>query len=158
MAASKSAAGKLAIYFAGSIRGGRQDAELYASIVKHLQASYEVLTEHVASPDIPESGEVAKGGDSFIYKRDMCWLRKSAAVVAEVTQPSLGVGYELGQAEAMGIPVLCLYRPSPGKRLSAMLTGNPAMTIVEYGDAEAAAAALDAALPGLLTTGAEESA
>lgn len=106
----------------------------------------------------PLSPQVAKGGDSFIYKRDMCWLRKSAAVVAEVTQPSLGVGYELGQAEAMGIPVLCLYRPSPGKRLSAMLTGNPAMTIVEYGDAEAAAAALDAALPGLLTTGAEESA
>ncbi len=36
-------------------------------------------------------------------------------VVAEVTQPSLGVGYEIGRAVAMGKPILCLYRPSPDK-------------------------------------------
>ena len=36
-------------------------------------------------------------------------------MVAEVTQPSLGVGYEIGRAVAMGKKVLCLYRPSPDK-------------------------------------------
>ena len=38
-----------------------------------------------------------------------------AGLVAEVTQPSHGVGYELGRAVAMGKKILCLYRPQPDK-------------------------------------------
>ena len=38
------------------------------------------------------------------------------AIVAEVTQPSLGVGYEIGRAVAMGKRILCLYRPQQDKR------------------------------------------
>jgi hypothetical protein len=53
-------------------------------------------------------------------------------VVAEVSTPSLGVGYELGQAESMGKRVLCLYCPQDGKKLSAMLVGNPRFTVLEY--------------------------
>ena len=36
-------------------------------------------------------------------------------IVAEVTQPSLGVGYEIGRAVDMKKPILCLYRPQEGK-------------------------------------------
>ena len=36
-------------------------------------------------------------------------------LVAEVTQPSLGVGYEIGRAVAMDKKILCLYRPQEGK-------------------------------------------
>ena len=80
----------------------------------------------------------------------MAWLRKSKVVVAEVTQPSLGVGYELGQAEALGIPVVCLHRPSSGKTLSAMLSGNATFTIVTYNTIEEATSALDTTLPAIL--------
>ena len=45
------------VYFAGSIRGGRDDAALYALIVKHLQTFATVLTEHVASDELTASGE-----------------------------------------------------------------------------------------------------
>ena len=39
-----------------------------------------------------------------------------SAVVAEVTQPSLGVGYEIGRAVAMGgKSILCLYRTQENK-------------------------------------------
>ena len=51
-------------------------------------------------------------------------MQSADAVVAEVSTPSLGVGYELGIAEKLKIPVLCLYRPIKGKRLSAMINGN----------------------------------
>ena len=44
-------------------------------------------------------------------------------MVAEVTQPSLGVGYELGRAVDMGKAILCLYRPQEDKLLSAMIRG-----------------------------------
>ena len=36
-------------------------------------------------------------------------------MVAEVTQPSLGVGYEIGRGFALGLKILCLYRPQPDK-------------------------------------------
>ena len=62
----------------------------------------------------------------------MEWLQSADIVVAEVTTPSLGVGYELGIAEKLNIPVLCLYRPDKGNRLSAMVSGNAIFTCKEY--------------------------
>lgn len=64
----------------------------------------------------------------------MNWLSESNAVIAEVSAPSLGVGYELGQAEAMGKPILCLFDKTGGGRLSAMLSGNSKMSGVYYQD------------------------
>lgn len=40
-------------------------------------------------------------------------------LVAEVTQPSLGVGYEIGRAVDMNKKILCLYRPQPNKRVTS---------------------------------------
>ncbi|KAG7334276.1 hypothetical protein KOW79_002683 [Hemibagrus wyckioides] len=112
------------IYFCGSIRGGRQDLKIYQRIVKKLQNYGQVLTEHVSHDDISEKGEDATlGGDKAIYERDMEWLAQSDVVVAEVTQPSLGVGYEIGQATAMKKRILCLFRPSSERVLSAMIRG-----------------------------------
>ncbi|XP_040905095.1 2'-deoxynucleoside 5'-phosphate N-hydrolase 1 [Toxotes jaculatrix] len=112
------------IYFCGSIRGGRDDAHLYRKIVDKLQSYGTVLTEHVSSTTLTDRGEDASAaGDKFIHDRDMDWLQQSDAVVAEVTQPSLGVGYELGQVVAMKKKTLCLFRPSSGRALSAMIRG-----------------------------------
>ena len=46
----------LKIYFCGSIRGGREDAQLYAKIISHLKSFGTVLTEHVGWDDVLESG------------------------------------------------------------------------------------------------------
>ncbi|XP_048864641.1 2'-deoxynucleoside 5'-phosphate N-hydrolase 1 [Brienomyrus brachyistius] len=112
------------IYFCGSIRGGRQDIDIYQRIVHKLQSYGQVLTEHVSRSDISEMGENAGvQGDKAIHDRDVQWLTTSEVVVAEVTQPSLGVGYELGRAVAMNKRILCLFRPSCGRVLSAMIRG-----------------------------------
>jgi 2'-deoxynucleoside 5'-phosphate N-hydrolase len=136
------------IYFAASIRGGREDAELYMRLVAVMARIGEVLTEHVASAPVP--------GDSLsdreIRARDLSWLRSADAVIAEATVPSLGVGYEIAVAIALGKPVLVLFRPAlrPGSRLSAMVAGDPGVRVVEYRhppEAEAAIAAFLASLP-----------
>lgn len=119
------------IYFAGSIRGGRADAALYKDIITYLQTCGNVLTEHVGDPALTEKGEDGPD-DASIYKCDMAWLNQSRVVIAEVTQTSLGVGYELGMACALKKPVLALYRPAQGRYLSAMITGCPAIKVVEY--------------------------
>ncbi|KAL2083187.1 hypothetical protein ACEWY4_020960 [Coilia grayii] len=112
------------IYFCGSIRGGRDDVALYQKIVKKCQQYGEVLTEHVSHGNLTEKGEDASlQGDKAIHNRDMQWLEMSDVIVAEVTQPSLGVGYELGRAVVMRKKILCLFRPSSGRVLSAMIRG-----------------------------------
>ena len=40
------------IYFAGSIRGGRADAALYARLIAHMNERHKVLTEHIGSPSL----------------------------------------------------------------------------------------------------------
>lgn len=112
------------IYFAGAIRAGRQDAGVYRSLIEHLRTYGDVLTEHVGI-DNPEN-TIEKGwSDNYIHDRDMEWLLQSDVLIAEVTTPSLGVGYEIGRAVEHGIDVLCLCRHAEGKRPSAMLTGSP---------------------------------
>ena len=85
------------IYFAGSIRGGRVDANLYQRLIAYLQRTDTVLTEHVGSKEL-QLMEQGRDRDAWIYDRDMAWLRQSDLVVAECTCPSLGVGYELASA------------------------------------------------------------
>ncbi len=119
------------IYFAGSIRGGRTDKELYLEIIQLLTKYGKVLTEHIGDPALSSMGEDGPN-DQYIYKRDLKWLTSADVIVAEVTTPSLGVGYEIGKSETMKKPLLCLYRPSDGKKLSAMIAGNNHLTVKEY--------------------------
>lgn len=123
---------KTKIYFAGSIRGGRGDRDLYLKIIEHLQQYGDVLTEHVGNPNLKATGEALD--ERSIFERDVEWLTVCDVVVAEVTTPSLGVGYELGLAESLKKPTLCLYRSSASHSLSAMVRGNPNFHIREYSD------------------------
>lgn len=43
---------KKKIYFAGSIRGGRNFADLYRKMIEHMQLTDIVLTEHIGQADI----------------------------------------------------------------------------------------------------------
>lgn len=124
----------LKIYFAGSIRGGRSDVALYHRIVKLLQKYGTVLTEHVGDSGIDEKGD-SHLTDKEIFDRDMDWLRSADVLVAEVTQPSLGVGYEIGRAFEFKLKVLCLFRPESGRKLSALIRGaenESTYTVVDY--------------------------
>jgi 2'-deoxynucleoside 5'-phosphate N-hydrolase len=118
------------IYFAGAIRGGRDDTALYLEIVKLLRAYGEVLTEHVAAAELTMLGE--SNDDRWIHDRDLAWLREADCLVAEVTTPSLGVGFEIAKATEWGERTLCLFRPSAGRALSALIAGSERVTVREY--------------------------
>ena len=120
------------IYFAASIRGGRKDQNKYNELIGFLSSKVEVLTEHVGGLSLGQTGE-QDFTDKEIYQRDLEWLESADAVIAEVTNPSLGVGYELGVAEKLGKPVLCLFDDSDHNRnLSAMISGNHKITTFRY--------------------------
>lgn len=122
------------IYFAGSIRGGRSLADLYKRIIEHIKLTDIVLTEHIGCKDI-NLHENGRKQDSVIYNQDTAWLRESDMVIAECTNPSLGVGYELAYAEGHQIPCHIFYDKNVTE-LSAMLTGNPYFQIHPYQNEE----------------------
>lgn len=90
------------IYFACSIRGGRDDADKYAKLAEYIKSKATLLTE-----------------------------------------PSLGVGYELAKAEEWSKPTLALYYNNGGHKLSAMIDGSPKTRTIYYSSIEDAKLAIE---------------
>ncbi len=130
------------IYFAGSIRGGRHDIEIYKQIIQHLKGYGDVLTEHVGKDNISKDGEINLT-DKYIHDRDVDWINECDIFVAEVTRPSLGVGYEIRTAVGMNKRILCIYSPKELKRVSAMIAGAPGVKIASYSKIEEAKEIID---------------
>lgn len=121
------------IFLSGSIRGGRQLIDTYRLIYDILEETgAKVLCWHVVDPEL-EKKEMEMT-EAEIYSRDMGLLAQSDALVAEVTVPSTGVGYEICRALEKRIPVLCLYRKDA--TVSAMVLGNPDpfINVLDYQD------------------------
>lgn len=124
------------IYFSGSISGGRQDVGLYRRIVVHLEAQgHLVLAGAVATESISAGGEALV--EQAIFERDLAWIAETAAaggaLVADVSVPSTGVGYEIAVARySFGIPVIALYRPAHTRRCSAMIRGDAGIVTLDY--------------------------
>ncbi|MGE4288199.1 MAG: nucleoside 2-deoxyribosyltransferase [Salinivirgaceae bacterium] len=129
------------IYFAASIRGGRDYASEYQKMITELHNYGNVLTEHIA--DNALLAQEAHLSDEQIHDRDVEWLRQSDVVVAEVTQTSMGVGYELATALFLNKPVLCLFNNSHGRQLSAMIKGQTRFTLKNYVSLHEAFAAIE---------------
>lgn len=119
------------IYFSCSITGGRQDQQVYHAIVDLLfKTGHQVPTAHLARADVMEKETTVD--PSEVYHRDVNWVLGSDALIAEVSTPSHGVGYEIALALERRKPVLCCYQH--GRRVSKMITGNdmPTLSLVVY--------------------------
>lgn len=121
------------IYFACSITGGRAFESVYQEFTRTLLADgHEVPTAHLAGSDVVALEKVIDPRQ--VYERDVTWIRACDALIAEVSVPSHGVGYEIGFALSQGKRVLCLAQA--GLAVSKMITGNPhpALQVKYYRD------------------------
>lgn len=121
------------VFLSGSIRGGRQMLPTYQHICTFLRSKgADVLSWHVADSEL--EGKESKMSEQQIYDRDIGQLKQSDCLVAEVTIPSIGVGYEICSGLRLGLPVLCVHKQ--GANVSAMLLGNSDQNISvrEYTD------------------------
>ena len=125
------------IYFACSITGGREFETTYQKIVAALEKDgHEIPTSHLVQSEIAEKERQLTPQD--VYERDVNWIRNCDTLIAEVSTPSHGVGYEIAFALGLGKPVLCIYQKN--RRVSKMLSGNPdpKITTQDYGTVEEA--------------------
>jgi hypothetical protein len=110
------------IYFACSITGGREFESAYQTITRALaEDHHRVPTAHLAEAGVVSVEAVIDPHE--VYTRDTTWIQESDILIAEVSVPSHGVGYEIGYALSLGKPVLALYQE--GRKVSKMISGNP---------------------------------
>ena len=137
------------IYFACSITGGRAYEPVYQEITRSLLADrHEVPTAHLAESNVMALEKVVDPGE--VYNRDVTWIRACDALIAEVSVPSHGVGYEIGFALEAGKQVLCLAQA--GVAVSKMITGNPhpALRVKYYQDVVDGVAIMREFLSGII--------
>ncbi len=136
------------IYFSCSITGGRADQEIYKVLVDQLvQWGHEVPTAILASPNVLDYEN--SSAPNAVYMRDVKWVEDCDALIAEVSTPSHGVGYEIALALFLKKPVLCCYQK--GRKVSKMITGNdmPTLQLLTYADQEALLGGVNDFLQGI---------
>ena len=138
------------IYFATSISGetNPEANKTNKELINHLKKYGEVLTEHFGDSTLIQVGELTIN-DKEIHDRDMKWIMEADVIIAEISNTSFGVGYEIGRSVENNKKVLCL-RKKQDRRLSAMLRGCDKITVKDYDVIEDATKIVDAYFNKLL--------
>ncbi len=119
------------VFLSGSMRGGRKLVETYRFMADvMLSAGVEVLSEHVARKTVFDDERGMSEQD--IFMRDVGGIQQCDCLVAEVSVPSIGVGYEICHAVGLEKPVLCVYERN--SNVSAMVLGNNGVVAQSYND------------------------
>lgn len=122
------------IYVSGSIYGGTQKIDTYKIMIKELEKYGEVLNKQIADPNVIENEKYQKDEDIF---QDLEQKMLVADIIfAEVTVPSIGVGYELGFADKIGKKIIAIYDETYTKKVTTMVRGNKRIKLIPYKDIE----------------------
>ncbi len=101
------------IYFTASITGKNKYQKNYKTIVSSLESlGHKVISDHILQSDSDELlAEDAHEREEH-HKKLSKWLNQADIVVAEVSFPSVSVGYEVALGLEKNKPVLALHEES----------------------------------------------
>jgi 2'-deoxynucleoside 5'-phosphate N-hydrolase len=122
------------IYCAGPIRGNTTYQDNYSEIVRIVESMGHTALSEKSS----KFSSSIMLSDKQVYTRDIKWIDASKIVIAEVSGPSLGVGFEVSYALFVKkMPVLAVYHDQAGQ-ISAMITGctDPQLQIKKYSNVD----------------------
>lgn len=120
------------IYVSGSMYGGQQKIDTYKKLVDKLEEYGEVLTKQIADPYAIENEKYQK--DEDIYNDLENKLEKADILIAEVSVPSIGVGYEIGYASKLNKKIVAIYDKNYIDKVTTMIRGNKNIKIIPYKD------------------------
>ena len=122
------------IYCAGPIKGDTTFQKYYLEIIDFVESEGHTPLAGI-SADLTSTIPLT---DKQVYKRDLKWIDGSKIMIAEISAPSLGVGFEIAYAiHHKKIPVLALVNQTV-KNVSAMITGcdSNLLTVARYSNTE----------------------
>lgn len=120
------------IYMSGSIYGGTQKIDTYKKLIEALKSYGEILDDQIA--DENTIAKEAFQNDEDIYKDLESKMKIADIIFAEVSIPSLGVGYELGFADKLGKRIIAIYDETYTPKVSTMIRGNKRIRLIPYKD------------------------
>jgi hypothetical protein len=122
------------IYCAGPIRGDATYQQFYKKIIDFVESLGHIVLTELSS----KFNSTVPLTDKQTYKRDLKWVDGSKIMIAEISGPSLGVGFEISYAIfKRKLPVLAIYSAEV-QNISAMISGcdSPLLTIEKYNNEE----------------------
>ena len=120
------------IYVSGSIYGGTQKIDIYKIMIDELEKYGEVLDKQIADINTIENEKYQK--DEEVFEDLERKIMMADIIFAEVTIPSLGVGYELGFADKIGKKIIAIYDETYTRKVSTMIRGNKRIKLIPYTD------------------------
>lgn len=120
------------IYVSGSIYGGTQKIDTYKVMIEELEKYGVVVDKQIADPNTIANEEFQTDEEIFQDLEEK--LINADIVFAEVSVPSLGVGYELGFADKLGKKIIAIYDENYTKKVSTMIRGNKRIKLIPYRD------------------------
>ena len=117
-------------YVSGSIYGGTQKIDTYKILIEELEKYGEVLNKQIADPNIIANEVYQKDEDIFNDLEKKIII--SDVLVAEVSIPSLGVGYELGFADKLNKKIIAIYDQNYTPKVTTMIRGNKRIKLIPY--------------------------
>ncbi len=122
------------IYCAGPMRGNSTYHQNYSEIVRVVESMGHTALSEKSS----KFSSTILLSDKQIYTRDIKWIDGSKIMIAEVSGPSLGVGFEISYAMFVKkIPVLAVYQDNAGQ-ISSMISGcpNPLLQLKKFSNVD----------------------
>jgi hypothetical protein len=118
------------IYVSGSIYGGTQKIDTYKILIEELEKYGEVLNRQIADPNVIANEIYQKDEDIFADLEEKLII--ADILVAEVSIPALGVGYELGFADKLNKKIIAIYDEIYTPKVTTMIRGNKRIKLIPY--------------------------
>jgi hypothetical protein len=100
------------IYFTGSLSGKKQHGNNYMRIIEYLVSrGHTVIADHIMSTSEDTVRKSSRKEKHEFQKRVEAWIENCDCVIAETSQPSVSVGYEIGLALQMNKSILIMHSP-----------------------------------------------
>lgn len=110
------------VFLSIPVQGQRLPTAVYDAIIHGARdADLEIVNTEVNEP--PTLAELSCLSPSVVHAHNRALLETANLVIAEISQPSLGVGYEIAVAETLGLPILALSDTSLLSIVSLMIRG-----------------------------------
>ena len=128
---------KKKVFFSCSMQGGRLYLEDYKQIMNLIESlGLSLLTKHQIADEKTLSDMKFRLTPKGIYEFDLNCMREADFIIAEISNPSLGVGAEITDAIHLNKPVLCIFRKEVEGSLSNYVRGNPKLEFFGYQNME----------------------
>ncbi|MFH1236598.1 MAG: nucleoside 2-deoxyribosyltransferase [Parcubacteria group bacterium] len=133
------------IFLSVSVNAGRQYLPTYQHIADYLTGhGHTILDEQVVLDDMSKM-ETGKS-HQWIHDKAKRDIKACDIFIAEITNPSTGVGVEIGYSVMLGKPTYALYLKEMEDAVSIMVSGNGGVIRAAYNHREDLEKVLDSIL------------